>query len=343
MNKNIIAGAILAALSTAAAAQSSVTVYGLVDAGINYDSSAVNGLGNKSGLTSGNTAGSRIGFRGQEDLGNGLSAIFTLENGFDVSNGAETHDMFGRQAFVGLKGNFGTVKLGRQYTAFDTVLAASDAFASGLNGRAANLVSNANGFTGQGYAVRSSDTIKFETANYSGFTGSLAYGFGEQQGDSKANRFIGVSAEYKNDALYVGAAYQEQRGAVNTQDKRKDAIIGAGYDFGVAKLNGFYSQAKAEAAAGEKKEKSYGLSVAAPFGAHKVLASVTQVKSGNTGDNGKATQYGLGYTYDLSKRTSVYASYARITNSNGAALTVGTAMHVGTGASGAAIGIRHAF
>lgn len=352
MNKKIIAGAVFAALSTAAAAQSSVQVYGIVDAGVNYQGSpVVQGAGSKWSLMSGNNSGSRIGFKGQEDLGNGLKAIFTLENGFSVDSGKTTQDtnktqtLFGRQAFVGLTGNFGTVKLGRQYAPFDVVLAATDAFGNGLDGRASNIAANKAGFTKGGYAVRVDNLVAYETPNFSGFSGGLAYGFGEVQGDNKAGRTIALNGQYKNDALYVGAAFQQTNGTANLSgEKRQDWLLGAAYDFGVVRANAFYGQAKdATVVAGtDLKEQFYGIGVSAPFGAHKVMASVGQVKNKTDNQSGKATQYALGYTYNLSKRTNFYASVARITNSDGATLVVNNGAD-GIGRTGATVGIRHAF
>ncbi|MGN4074153.1 porin, partial [Burkholderia gladioli] len=117
MKKSIAALAVTAAAASPALAQSSVTLYGVIDEGLNY----TNNIGGKGGaveLTSGYAQGSRWGLRGTEDLGGGLAAIFTLENGFDASSGKaqEGGRMFGRQAYVGLQDKrYGTVTLGRQY------------------------------------------------------------------------------------------------------------------------------------------------------------------------------------------------------------------------------------
>src|SRR5690606_10200795 len=115
MKKSLLALAVLGTFSGAALAQSSVTIYGVADAGIAYTDNG-NPAGEQWSVESGQQSGSRLGFKGTEDLGGGLSAIFTLESGFNLDNGtsAQGGRLFGRQAWVGLNGGFGTVKLGRQ-------------------------------------------------------------------------------------------------------------------------------------------------------------------------------------------------------------------------------------
>src|ERR1700730_16325238 len=118
MKKTLLALAVLGAFAGAASAQTNVTVYGIVDAGVQYKNDG-NPAGKTLSLQSGIQNGSRLGFKGTEDLGGGLSAIFTFENGFNVDDGTlgQGNRLFGRQAWVGLNGGFGTVKLGRQQTA----------------------------------------------------------------------------------------------------------------------------------------------------------------------------------------------------------------------------------
>ena len=116
MKKSLLALAVLGAFAGAASAQTNVTVYGLVDAGIQRTDTDNSGA--RWGLDSGLQSGNRLGFKGSEDLGGGLSAIFTLESGFNLDDGTQAQGgrLFGRQAWVGLNGGFGTVKFGRQYT-----------------------------------------------------------------------------------------------------------------------------------------------------------------------------------------------------------------------------------
>ena len=129
MKKSLLALAVLGAFAGAASAQSSVTVYGIVDASI---SSIDSGAERTLGMDSGNNSASRIGFKGVEDLGNGLKGEFVLENGFDVSTGESANDnagkAFSRLAYVGLNGGFGTVRMGRQNSPMKTALDVIDPF-----------------------------------------------------------------------------------------------------------------------------------------------------------------------------------------------------------------------
>jgi predicted porin len=120
MKKSLLTLA-LVSVTGAATAQTGLTIYGIVDAAIAYDK-GVSAEDKSWRLQSGQQSGSRLGFRGTEDLGGGLSAVFTLENGFNVDDGtlgqstASVTRLFGRQAWVGLNGGFGSVRLGRQQT-----------------------------------------------------------------------------------------------------------------------------------------------------------------------------------------------------------------------------------
>ena len=123
MQKKIIALAVAGLVSGVAFAQTNVTVYGVVDQGYAYSSSnaAVNGTNKFSGIKDGGLSGSRFGFKGEEALGNGLKAIFTLEYGKDGDNNSDVSNFFTRQSFVGLSSNYGTFTLGRQYNAASDV------------------------------------------------------------------------------------------------------------------------------------------------------------------------------------------------------------------------------
>lgn len=343
MNKHAIAGAVLSIIGSVAYAQnaqqntSQATIYGLVDAGIQYAGSALAGKEiNKVALTSGQQNGSRLGFKGTEDLGSGLSAVYQLESGFDITNGKASTDsakntlLFGRQAFVGLVGGFGTLTLGRQYTAYDTVTGAIDPFKNGLSGNITNLF-------GKGYTVRADNAVRYLTPSFGGVAVAVTYGFGEKPGSNSEGRHIGLQATFNANNLYVGLAYQQDTsklevGETGSPNKRKDLVLGATYDLKVVKVHGAFGQSQPTSSAEKSKDVMLGLTV--PFGSHAIFGSVAMTKAGED----KAQQLGLGYTYELSKRTNVYASAAKIKNSGKAALVVG-----GEGTLGAALGVRHTF
>ena len=191
MKKTLIAMAALGAMAGVAHAQSSVTLYGLVDAYIGQTSSQVDSTipasrvaKLKQNVVNGNGQNnSRWGMRGTEDLGGGMKGLFVLEGGFQPDTGAfqiisnQGGALFGRQAWVGLSGGFGTVGLGRQYPAYDDLRAAT------------NMVYDSNFATtgtvwGTGlrdYQNRSSNAIRYTSPDFAGFSGAVTYGLGENK------------------------------------------------------------------------------------------------------------------------------------------------------------------
>jgi len=335
MKKSLISLAVFGAFSTAASAQTSVTVYGTVDAGIVAERGGADG--NVTKLTSGVESGSRLGFKGTEDLGGGLSAKFVLESGFKLDDGsmaqadadAPNGRLFGRQAYVGLGGNWGNVTLGRQYSPHYLALTQIDPFGAGLAGDSTNLVST---------VLRMNNTIKYTTPEWSGFDGELAYGFGEVPGDTAASRQIGAAIGYDNGPLLVKLAHHSVENDTGT-DRAHSTLLGAKYDFGIAAASLGVNVNKGFAGA---DSRDYLVGVSVPFGASTILASFIR-KDDRTAANSDADQWALGYTYALSKRTNFYTAYGRIKNKNGAAYTVGNATEAGSGDKAFNIGIRHSF
>ncbi len=209
MKKSLIVVAVAASFASVAHAQSSVTLYGLLDAGLTYTSNVNHNA--KWAAGSGGINQSMFGLRGSEDLGGGLKAIFTLESGFNINNGkfANNNGMFNRQAFVGLSSaQFGTVTLGRQYDAAQDYLAPLTATGSWGGTYFAHPFNNDNLSTNGGYAVNNS--IKYSSANYAGFTFGGTYGFSNQAGAFANNREYSVGAAYQWQGLHLGAAYAQQ-------------------------------------------------------------------------------------------------------------------------------------
>lgn len=329
MKKSLLALAVIGSFAGAASAQSNVTIYGIVDAGIVVEQGGAGGSVSK--LTSGVASGSRLGFRGKEDLGGGLSANFVLENGFTVDNGGMVGGLlFGRQAFVGLNGGFGAVNFGRQYTPHYSVGVAADPFGNGMAGRYTNLMANSG--------VRMNNTVKYSTPNLSGFSADLAYGFGEVAGNNSASRAIGFNIKYAAGPLKVGLGYHKAENATATDDAKNTLLAGT-YDFGVAKAHLGYGVNKGT---GTTDNSDLMVGVTVPFGPHKLLASYIRKDDDSTA-NRDADQFAIGYTYALSKRTDFYAAYATIDNKNGATFTVGNGTEAGSGDKAFNFGIRHNF
>ena len=342
MKKSLIALAVLAA-SGAAMAQSSVTLYGVVDTGLTYSK----GEESVYGMTHvGGNVNSRLGFRGVEDLGNGLKATFNLESGFSADDGTNYMGQdglaFTRTSTVGLAGNFGEVRLGRMLTSSYLAVSRYDAF--GDTGIGASLAWN---IPQTGYAPRTENAISYTSPNFSGFKFGAEYGFGEKQ-KARDSRYFGMGATYDNGPLSLGLGYDRLNS--NTMDgllaasDLKTVHLGGAYNFGVAKLLAFYKQSKVSNA---PKFKTFGLGVSAPVGAAgEVRASYNNYKISD--DNGKANQLSLGYVHNLSKRTALYGTYAYIKNKDGLAFQLNGAM-AGAGLKdgekqhGLQLGVRHAF
>ena len=349
MKKSLIALAAIAA-SGAAMAQSSVTLYGVVDTSVAY----VKGKESVSGLLNNGAATSRLGFRGVEDLGNGLKAEFVLEgavNTDDGSAGVNGSFDFKRQSTVGLSSEFGQVRLGRALTASYNAVSRYDVF--GTNGLGSTLAWNVD------YKNRSNNMISYISPKFAGFGVGIDYGFGEQKKNRTA-RYAGIGATYDNGPLSLGLGYDQQNNeltAFATNPDLKTWQLGGSYDFGVAKVAAFYSQIKAKSnVAGEEsgKLKTWNLGVSAPVGAAGVVkASYNNYKYSDNA--GKAQQLSLGYVHNLSKRTSLYGTYAYLKNKNFNAAQTGVEefqLNKAFGAAGVSnsgkqqgiqVGVRHAF
>lgn len=335
MKKSLLALALLGAFAGSAAAQTNVTIYGVVDVGLNRvdDGSANNAT--TTGLDSGLQSGSRIGFRGTEDLGGGLSAIFTLENGFSTDTGAlgQGGRLFGRQAFVGLTNkSWGTFTMGRQYAPMRKAVEAIDPFGLGLAGTAGNMFSL--------YGERINNSILYATPNFGGFSGQLMYGFGEQPGNTSAGRNIGLGAGYANGPILVQFAYHDAND--NAGNSADTVLLGGFYDFGVAKLHLGYAQDDAETAAGvtAADAQKFLVGASAKLGTGTFLASYIR-HNDDLVNNADANLWAVGYSYPFSKRTNVYTSYGRIKNDAGAAF--GAAAAAGNDPTQFNVGVRHKF
>lgn len=353
MKKSLLALAVLGAIAGTASAQSSVTIYGIADAGLSFEGGAPKAapgvaVGDSvTKLSSGIESGSRLGFKGTEDLGGGLSAKFQLETGIAIDAGGFTQGgtAFGRQAWVGLSGNFGNLSLGRQYTplfiAGDTI----DPFDMGLAGTASNLMK-----VGGAQSARMNNAVNYTTNNLSGFVGTFAYGFGEVSGNNSASRQWGASGTYSQGPLTVLLAYHnwnDAAAAVAGADigNHKTTLIGGSYDFTAAKAYVGYAFNKADNGLVESENtRDFLLGVSVPFGQSTFLASyIKKTDKSALGVSPGASQIAVGYQYALSKRTDLYTSYGHINNDTGAAYTVGNAIDGGLGNRAFNFGIRHKF
>ncbi|MRV72619.1 porin [Duganella sp. FT92W] len=331
MNKSLIAATLAAVFPFAALAQSNVAIYGVVDAGLVRETGGP--AGNVTNLSSGMASGSRIGFKGKEDLGGGLAATFLLENGFNADTGAAGQGglLFGRQVFVGLQGGFGAVTLGRQYTPYYKALRdVGDPFgAVSLAGRAGNLMAT---------NTRTDNLVEYVTPSLAGFTADVAYGAGETAGNSAKNRTLNGALAYAQGPLNVQLAYHRLDNAAAT-DRTRNTLLAASYNFGPVTAQGGVAVNRG---AGTASSRDMVLGVTVPLHTGKLLAS--HVRHDDRTIAGKdASQWGIGYNYPLSKRTDIYSAYARIHNHKGSGFTVGNATDKGSGDTAFDLGLRHTF
>ncbi len=350
MKKSIAALAVAGTLCGWAQAQSAVNIYGIVDMG--YVNERGGAAGSISKLTSGAQSGTRIGFKGTEDLGDGMKALFVLETSVKADEGGfnQGATAFGRQTFVGLQSDGGTLTLGRQYTPYFLTINAADPFASGMAGSALNLFPNA------GNGNRMNNSVKYATPNIDGFSGEIAYGFGEVQGSSEKNRQIGGSFGYAADAVSIKLAHHNVRNATDT-DTAKNTLLGATWDLEVAKIFAAISDNRGIASSAfpntgnpfglptapvsSSKTRDILIGVRIPVEKHAFLLSY--INKDDRVANNDANQVAIGYTYALSKQTNLYAAYARINNKNQASYTVGNNSEPGSGDKALNLGVRVLF
>ncbi len=334
MKKSLIALATLAAFAGAASAQSSVTLYGRVDISINKASG--NAAKNMS-----NGSGSRFGVRGVEDLGGGMAAIFQVEHRFDADTGAQSAGpitaaagtnnaaplarFWTGRSIVGLRGGFGQVVLGREYTTaflmsqlvndpwgWDTVV-------SGTPGGGLNQL-----ITGGAIArVRNDSSLTYNVT-----AGGLAFGAQIAEATDTINSFrnkpVNFAVSYSGGPLAVNFGYE--RTGQEAVAAAKWTTFGGSYNLGAVKLGAMLGTGNTTANA---KHRSYLVSAVVPMGQGEFRASVGQLRNRTAGVNA-AKGVGLGYHYALSKRTTIYGD---LLNNSAAA----------TSKSGYDIGLKHNF
>ena len=367
MQKKLIALAVAGLVSAPVFAQSNVTVYGVADAGVAYGE---HGEGELQGVLSGVLSGSRIGFKGSEDLGNGLKAVFQLEQGFDIGDGGSSpstrrgDSVFSRQAWVGVSGAWGTVGLGRQYAPgyfanYDAVL--------GANISPQSLLSNQTGATITPNTPARWDNSVTYTGSFSGLTARAIYAANVETNEFDATTgqeivsaddddAFGLGLDYSNGPLKVGAVYHLLSDAVGAagSDDQQEWLLGASYDFGVLTLAGSYQQVENAGFVDGDDVDVYQLGVIVPVGsAGNVHLAYGEADGDVNGVDGKTSAYTLAYTHALSKRTTAYAGYVGTDNDDGHAISlvpagvksVGGVVQAETGEKShlVTVGVRHTF
>lgn len=325
MNKTLCTAAVLSCAAAAAHAQGSVTLYGLIDASIQYTTNQ--GGGKTWAMSSGTTRGSRFGLFGKEDLGDGTRAVFRLENGFDVTDGSLGQGglMFGRQAYVGIENDrWGALTFGRQYESMvDYVAHLTAADWSVYMEHPGDM-----DLTNRG--VRVDNSVKY-TKSYGAFTGSALYSFGGQAGSFGRDSMWSLGGSYDDGPLYVGfgMTYARQPGdrSAGTFWKATNSAIGqfvmdahsfltvgggAAYRFGPVKLGGditstTYNSGFEGQNVNFMNYEVNGVYYFTPAFSAGLGVTYTDGKiDANNGDP-RYLQYNATATYSLSKRTDLYA------------------------------------
>lgn len=308
-------------------AESNVTIYGLLDTALVASGGGPKGSTVK--LESGVSNGSRLGFKGNEDLGGGLSAIFTLESGILADTGAsdQSGTLFGRQAFVGLSSRTaGTLTMGRQYTLMFETLTEVDPFANNYGGASGQLMS------GEKAGTRQNNTVEYASPTYAGFSGQAAYGFGEQPGNAAKSRQFEYSARYENGPLLLRGTYNRTDNATATAHV-SNTLLMARYRFNVATVSYGIGDNRGPGAVASRDMIA---AVSVPFGPHNVAATLVH-KSDRAHTGLGANQVAGAYTYALSQRTNLFLAYAKLSNTRFATTKFGD------GDRELDIGIKHKF
>lgn len=388
MKKHLIGAAVTAlaaSFATGASAQSSVTLYGIVDAGFTYVNNVFNENPNRDGIkgtyigmSGGNVQQSRWGMRGAEDLGGGMKAIFVLESGFNLGNGtlANSGGLFNRQAYVGVSSQAGTLTLGRQYDSTIDYLAPISAAGTWGGTYFGHIAGNDN--LNSNFSIANS--VKFQTANYAGFSASALYGFSNQGGNFSNNRAYSVGAGYANGPFKFGLAYMQANG-VNSATNQGGAVVGnqyasladdqiasvpgrrlrtfgagAGYSYDAMTFGLLWTQSRLDSSyfSGNSTYVNnyeingrYMLSPALALGAAYTYSQGRTAVAGYSAETFRYHQFGIQADYSLSKRTDVYVEGVGQLGSGGAAAWVSNNGTFGPSSSSRQVvvstGMRHRF
>lgn len=328
MKKSLIALAVLTAAG-AASAQSSVQVYGIADVWLGVEKET--GTKAQTVLQSGGVNGSRWGLKGSEDLGGGLQAIYTLEQGFKLDDGAVSDIQgsktgFNREASVGLTGSLGTVKLGKVWTAYDDVQAASNPVFDSV------LTPSAKAFASTSYLANPNNGIKYTSPTFNGFTAGASYALDEETAGN--SEITSLALHYANGPFAAAVAYQTEQ-VVASADTTDYFNLNASYNLGVVTLKGVYAQREVTTGF---KDQEYQIGVDYPVAPNLILsAAYAYSENENVAGVKQSDNSGIGLAaaYALSKRTTAYAGVRNTKLDNVVGADVTTSVY--------AVGLNHKF
>jgi predicted porin len=343
--KKVSTLALLAMASAAACAQSassSVTLFGIIDANARVVN---NGNGSLKSLSAGGVNTSRLGFRGVEDLGGGLKAGFWLETGINPDTGttSDSSRFWNRRSTVSLISDAaGELRLGRDFTPTYSGYSNYDTFGSNGVGAVDKFFPSSFAGTSIDTGTRADNLVSYFTPkNLGGFYGQLSVAAGE---GASGKRYVGGRAGYAAGPLDVSFALGETKvnPVIAGEDNVRVYDFGASYDFGPAKVLALFGETKY----GNFKNDVFEIGTIVPVGVGQIRASYVRSNAKGVGiDANDANQIAIGYIHNLSKRTALYTTFARVSNKGNATYAVATppAITVGNDSKGAEFGIRHAF
>jgi predicted porin len=330
MKKSLLALAVLGSFAAVAQAQTSVTIYGVVDTGVAYQSKAGTNNNSLFAVTSGNLSGSRLGFKGTEDLGGGLKANFQLEMGFNSDTGTSGQQdvgtgLFSRTSTVGLSGGFGSVNVGRQ-TDF-----AYSGTAGGISTFShAGYVTSFSKVDGNSQARlqgdRTNNSIRYDMPAFGGLNGGVMLGLGEQAGGGTAGQVYAAGLKYDNGPLAFGGSYYQSKAGTTPADRNLINNIGTAPTAGSTVGNG-------NALSGATATKTFTLGGSYNFGFGKLYGNWSRVNllatpggsttfnSGSFSGNGATTGasasannkldlFEIGYNHNLTASLQLLTGYA---------------------------------
>lgn len=344
----------LAAAAQSASAQSNVTLYGIIDAGVEYvDNVAVGGREESLARVSpSNTLASRWGLRGTEDLGGGLKAVVNLESGFAPDTGSlmQNGRLFGRAAIVGLEGSWGSLLLGRQRNAIFDLSLVYDPMSYATYG----LTALDNAF----FTNRPDNSVKY-IYKQNGLSATALYSFGrdalagtpagsqsEVAGASKIGRQLGGNVNYSAGSFSIGMGLDQQHGvtAATQSDTDRRLFIASTYTLAQTKLFAGFLHRDNTIPVLDQESKMYWVGakhrITQPLSVSVGLFHTTLSNSPN-----KATLLGTSFAYDLSKRSLLYVNVGHVKNGGGSTqgVTSSTPTLPGQNQSGVVAGILHRF
>ncbi len=352
MKKSLLALAVLGAFAGGASAQSSVTLFGVVDVNARY---VDNGGGKQYQMGQDGISSSRLGFRGTEDLGGGMAASFWIEGAINPDIGTSGGQSWQRRSTVSLSGKFGEARFGRDYTATFWNSTIFDPFGTNGLGSSGNIflvvpaVPAGGGF---GTLVRANNMMGYflPSGIMGGLYGQVQVAAGE---NAYGNKYFGGRIGYAAGPFNVAGAYGKTEVTGNIDGDQYN--FGGSWNFGFMALSGYYGNITI----GELEQQNWYIGASAPIGLWTVRGTYGAVNRkgidyGVDINSQDAQQFAIGFQYDLSKRTALYGTYSKIANdgnsTNGARFIVGGLQNVaGGGAAGGQdsqgyeFGIRHSF